>query len=293
MSRLTSTVVKPLLLLCVLLAVPATLAAQAAAPAQPSQPPPEAQAPAGPQIGQQGKDVIWLPTPEGVVEKMLDMAKVGPDDVVYDLGSGDGRTVIAAAHRGAQAYGVEFDPGLVALSEKFAKSAGVSDKAHFIQGDIFQTDFSKATVVTLYLLTTLNVRLRPTILRMKPGTRVVSHAFSMEDWDPDETGESDYRRIFMWVVPAQVQGTWRLTLPGAPPADMTITQKYQKLQGTVGLPPGTVELRDAALRGNAIRLTLPGADGVPRELTGTVDASRMQGTLRTGPGEASWSAERR
>ncbi|HVO09438.1 MAG TPA: methyltransferase domain-containing protein [Vicinamibacteria bacterium] len=281
MSRLTSAAVKPLVLLA-LLAAPATLLAQAAAPA-----------PAEPQIGQQGKDVIWLPTPESVVEKMLEMAGVGPEDVVYDLGSGDGRTVIAAAHRGARAYGVEFDPALVALSERFAKTAGVADKARFIHGDIFETDFSQATVVTLYLLTTLNVRLRPTILKMRPGTRVVSHAFTMGDWDPDETGESDYRRIYMWIVPASVQGTWRLTLPGAPPADMTLTQQYQKLRGTVSLPSGAAELRDASLRGNAIRLTLAGGDGSLRELTGTVDGDRMQGTAKTGSGEVSWSAQRR
>ncbi|HXY40598.1 MAG TPA: class I SAM-dependent methyltransferase [Vicinamibacteria bacterium] len=290
MSRLAVALVA-VLVACAGVAAPApTLPQAAAAPqnqAAPSQPPAE------PQIGQQGKDVIWLPTPESVVEKMLDLAGVGPQDVVYDLGSGDGRTVIAAAHRGAQAYGVEFDPGLVVMSEKYARTAGVADKAHFIRGDIFETDFSKATVVTLYLLTTLNVRLRPTILKMKPGTRVVSHAFSMEDWDPDDTGESDYRRIFMWVVPAQVQGSWRLTLPGAQPADMTITQRYQKLQGTVGLPSGAAELRDAALRGNAIHLTLPGADGASRELTGTVDGDRMQGTVKAGASEAGWTAERR
>ncbi len=292
MSRLTTSVVKPLLL-CALLATPATLRAQATAPEPLPQPRAEPLAAADPQIGQQGKDVIWLPTPESVVEKMLEMANVGPEDVVYDLGSGDGRTVIAAAHRGAQAYGVEFDPGLVALSEKFAKTAGVGDKAHFVHGDIFETDFSRATVVTLYLLTTLNVRLRPSILKMKPGTRVVSHAFSMEDWEPDQTGESDYRRIYMWVVPASVQGNWQLTLPGAAPAEMTIVQRYQKLQGSVALPSGAVELRDAALRGNAIHLTMAGADGSVRELTGTVDGARMQGTVKTASGEAGWSAQRR
>jgi hypothetical protein len=122
---------------------------------------------------------------------------------------------------------------------------------------------------------------------------VVSHAFSMEDWDPDDTGESDYRRIFMWVVPAQVQGSWRLNLPAAPPADMTITQRYQKLQGTVGLSSGTVELKDAALLGNAIHLTLASPDGAVRELTGTVAGDHMQGTVKTGTGEARWSAERR
>src|SRR5688572_32879555 len=140
-----------------------------------------------PQVGQEGKDVIWVPTPQALVEKMLDMAKLTPKDIHYDLGSGDGRTVITAAKRGVSAVGVEFNPDMVKLSERAAAKEGVSDKAKFINGDIFQTDFSSATVLTLYLLPSLNVKLRSTILRMKPGTRVVSHAFSMDDWQADQT----------------------------------------------------------------------------------------------------------
>src|SRR6185295_8389846 len=134
-----------------------------------------------PQVGQEGKDVIWVPTPQSLVDRMLDMAKITPKDIHYDLGSGDGRTVITAAKRGAQSYGVEFNPDMVALSNRLAAKEGVSGKATFINGDIFQTDFSKATVLTLYLLPSLNLKLRPIILKMKPGTRVVSHAFTMDD----------------------------------------------------------------------------------------------------------------
>src|SRR5262245_54630061 len=162
-----------------------------------------------PTVGQEGKDVIWVPTPQSLVEKMLDMAKLTSKDIHYDLGSGDGRTVIAAAKRGAHAYGVEFNPDMVKLSERAAAKEGVSDKAKFINGDIFQTDFSQATVVTLYLLPSLNVKLRPTILKMKPGTRVVSHAFTMDDWQADQTENVEGRTAYMWIVPARVEGTWR------------------------------------------------------------------------------------
>ena len=162
-----------------------------------------------PQVGQEGKDVIWVPTPQGLVEKMLDMAKLTPRDIHYDLGSGDGRTVITAAKRGAQAFGVEYNPEMVKLSERNAAKEGVSDKAKFINGDIFQVDFSKADVLTLYLLPSLNVKLRPTILKMKPGTRVVSHAFTMDDWQPDQTESVEGRVAYMWIVPASVEGTWR------------------------------------------------------------------------------------
>jgi len=162
-----------------------------------------------PQVGQEGKDVIWVPTPQALVEKMLDMAKLTAQDIHYDLGSGDGRTVITAAKRGAQAVGVEFNPDMVALSERTAAKEGVSAKAKFINGDIFQTDFSHATVVTLYLLPSLNVKLRPTILKMKPGTRVVSHAFTMDEWQPDQTENVEGRTAYLWIVPAPVEGAWR------------------------------------------------------------------------------------
>src|SRR5512134_3243952 len=140
-----------------------------------------------PQSGQAGKDVVWVPTPQALVEKMLDMAKLTPQDFHMDLGSGDGRTVITAAKRGARAEGIEYNPDMVALSQKNAQAAGVSDKATFRKADIFETDFSKANVITLFLLPQLNLKLRPTILNMRPGTRIVSNTFTMEDWTPDET----------------------------------------------------------------------------------------------------------
>src|SRR6266850_7766992 len=157
------------------------IAANASAQAQPAKD--EYQ----PQVGQEGKDVIWVPTPQALVDKMLDMAAVTPKDYVMDLGSGDGRTVITAAKRGVQALGIEYNPEMVDLSVRNAAAAGVSDKAKFMKADLFQTDFSKATVITMFLLPSINLQLRPKILGMKPGTRVVSNTFTMEDWQPDES----------------------------------------------------------------------------------------------------------
>ena len=161
-----------------------------------------------PTVGQAGKDVVWVPTPQALVEKMLDLAKVTPQDFVMDLGSGDGRTVITAAKRGASAQGIEYNPDMVDLSKKNAEAAGVSDKATFTKADLFETDFSKAQVVTMFLLPSINMRLRPTILKMKPGTRIVSNTFTMEDWEPDETetigGDCvSWCTAHLWIVPAQ------------------------------------------------------------------------------------------
>jgi len=171
-----------------------------------------------PTVGQAGKDVVWVPTPQALVEKMLDLAKVTPQDFVMDLGSGDGRTVITAAKRGAQAQGIEYNPDMVELSKKNAATAGVTGKANFVKADLFETDFSKAQVVTMFLLPSINMRLRPQILKMRPGTRVVSNTFTMEDWEPDtsETIGGDctsWCTAHLWIVPAQVQGV----LPGRVP----------------------------------------------------------------------------
>ena len=170
--------------------------------AQPSKKPFE------PQVGQPGKDVIWVPTPQALVEKMLDLTKISSNDIHYDLGSGDGRTVIAAAKRGARAFGVEYNPDMVALSQANAEKEKVSDRATFIHGDIFKTDFSKANVITLYLLTSLNAKLRPIILEMRPGTRVASNSFDMGDWRPDTTVNGfdgcQYCTAHYWMVPARV-----------------------------------------------------------------------------------------
>ena len=164
-----------------------------------------------PEVGQAGKDVVWVPTPQTLVDKMLDMAKVTPQDYVIDLGSGDGRTVITAAKRGARALGIEFNPDMVDLSKRNAAAAGTGDKATFMKADLFETDFSKATVITMFLLPEINLKLRPKILDMKPGTRVVSNSFTMEDWSADETAtvEKDctsWCTAYLWIVPAKVEG---------------------------------------------------------------------------------------
>ena len=252
-----------------------------------------AQNPPEPQQGQAGKDVIWMPTPEALVERMLTMAQVTPRDVVYDLGSGDGRLVIAAAKRGAQAYGVEYNPDLVAFSENRARAQGMAQKAHFVHGDIFETDFSKATVVTLYLLSTLNMRLRPHLLKMRPGTRVVSHAFTMEDWTPDEISRTENRTAYLWIVPAPIQGAWRFELPGASGFDVTFVQKYQKLEGTVML--GTVEagLREPLLRGDRLAFGFVDPKGAWYELEGTVAGDKISGTFKAAAKKGAFSAVRR
>jgi SAM-dependent methyltransferase len=166
-----------------------------------------------PQVGQSGKDVVWVPTPDALVERMLKMARVGPKDYVIDLGSGDGRTVIAAGKLGARAMGIEYNPDMVSLSIKNAEKAGMGDKVKFIKADIFETDFHEATVITMYLLPSLNIKLRPKLLDMRPGTRLVSHAFNMEDWQPDQTATVEGRDAYLWIVPAKVQGSWKLTVP--------------------------------------------------------------------------------
>src|SRR5690349_10053356 len=182
-----------------------------------------------PQVGQAGKDVIWVPTPEEVVERMLTMAQVTPNDFVVDLGSGDGRTVIMAAKKfGARSLGVEYNPDMVKLSQENAQKAGVAERAQFRRADIFATDFSQATVITLYLLPALNMKLRPTILAMKPGTRVASHSFTMEDWEPDVVSTLDGRRAYCWIVPANVMGTWSLDA-GGQKADLSLEQTFQKI----------------------------------------------------------------
>jgi SAM-dependent methyltransferase len=231
-----------------------------------------------PSVGQEGKDVIWVPTPNELIAKMLDMAKLTPADIHFDLGSGDGRTVIAAAKRGATATGVEFNPDMVALSNRSAQREGVAAKAKFIHGDIFQTDFSKATVLTLYLLPSLNLKLRPTILNMKPGTRVVSHAFTMGDWEADQTESVEGRTAYLWIVPAKVDGHWRIEGVG----DLALKQTFQKLDGTLG----GKTITNARLRGDAITFS---ADG--RDYSGRVSGDHMDGSVK-GSTAGKWSATR-
>jgi hypothetical protein len=191
-----------------------------------------------PTVGQAGKDVVWVPSPQALVDRMLDMAKVTPQDVVMDLGSGDGRTVITAAKRGATAIGVEYNPDMVTLSKANAAKEGVTGKATFIQADLFQTDLSKPTVITMFLLPSINIKLRPTLLNLKPGTRVVSNTFDMEDWQADETanigpnGCTSWCNAMLWIIPAKVGGKWK-----TPQGELTITQTFQMISGTLGTTP--------------------------------------------------------
>jgi SAM-dependent methyltransferase len=234
------------------------------------------QKPFEPQVGQQGKDVVWVPTADTLVQKMLDMANVTAADTLMDLGSGDGRTVIAAAKRGATAIGVEYNPDMVALSRKRAAEAGVTGKATFIQADLFETDLSKATVITMFLLPQINLKLRPKILDLKPGTRVVSNTFTMEDWEADETanvsGEcTSWCTALFWIVPAKVEGTWRLGQN-----DLTLKQEFQKISGTLG----STAISNGRLRGDEITFTAGGT-----QYTGKVSGNTMTG--------ANWTAARR
>jgi len=233
-----------------------------------------------PQVGQEGKDVIWVPTPQGLVDKMLDMAKVTSSDYVIDLGSGDGRTVITAAKRGARAQGIEYNPDMVELSTKNAEKAGVSDKAKFSKADIFESDFSQATVITMYLLPTLNVKLRPKILDLKPGTRIVSHAFTMEDWTADQTDTFDGRTAYLWIVPAKVEGTWQLGQ-----GELSLKQMYQMVTGSLKNGAGTIPV-NGKLRGDQLTLTAGNA-----EYTGRVDGNKIEGTVK-GSSSGSWTATR-
>jgi SAM-dependent methyltransferase len=244
-----------------------------------------------PQVGQAGKDVIWVPTPDALVARMLDMAKVTPQDSLVDLGSGDGRTVIAAAKRGVKAMGIEYNPDMVALSRRNAEAAGVGDKVRFVQGDIFATDFSQATVVTMYLLSSLNLKLRPTLLAMKPGTRVVSHAFTMGDWPPDETANVEGYNAYLWIVPAKIQGRWHVSGPGGP-FDMTIDQTFQKFTGKVSGSGLGSALGEPSLRGSAVSFTVTDAAGAALRFRGEVKGDVIEGSVQTTSGQTRWTAKR-
>lgn len=205
--------------------------------AQPAQAQPAGeQKPFEPVTGQAGKDVIWVPTPQATVDAMLDLAKLTPKDHLIDLGSGNGITVITAAKRGATAHGVEFNPDMVALSRRLATEGRVADRATFSEGDLFQADLSKATVITLFLLPDINRRLRPSLLELAPGTRVVSNTFDMGDWEADEKANAQcttsWCNALLWIVPAKAAGTWRLGSE-----TLLLTQKYQMLEGTLGAAP--------------------------------------------------------
>jgi SAM-dependent methyltransferase len=262
----------------------------AAAPALAQQQPPKFE----PHVGQAGKDVIWVPTPDEVVDRMLRMAQVGPNDLVYDLGAGDGKIAIAAAKKfGARSVGIEYNPEMAKHAQGNAEKAGVTGKARIINGDIFVTDFSQATVVTMYLLPALNLKLRPTILSMRPGTRVVSHSFTMEDWEADEISSMDGRRAYFWLVPANVNGGWSLET-GGEKAELSFEQRFQKIEGSVGLGHTQGGLREPRLRGFNISFTYVDNNGVKRDYNGRVTGGRMEGSFRADNGtEGRWSATKK
>src|SRR5258706_5880393 len=234
-----------------------------------------------PQVGQDGKDVIWVPTPQALVDKMLDMAKVTPKDYVIDLGSGGGRAVIPAAKRGSKALGIEYNPDMVELSKRNAAKEGVSDKATFMKADLFESDFTQSQVITMFLLSSINLKLRPKILELKPGTRIVSNTFDMGDWKDDETatlpGCNSWCTAHLWIVPAKVDGTWNLAQ-----GELTIKQTFQNISGTLKngstVTPITGKLHRDQISFNA------GAAAY----TGRVAGSTIEGSV----GGNKWSASR-
>ena len=236
-----------------------------------------------PRVGQPGKDVVWVPTPEEMVDKMLDLAAITPNDFVIDLGSGDGRNVIAAAKRGARALGVEYNPDLVEYSKKNAAAAGVGDRAMFVQGDMFEADISKATVMALFLLPDNLKKLQQKLFDLRPGTRIVANTFGIEGWEPDETktyedGCTSWCTIMLWIVPAKVAGTWK-----TPQGELSLTQDFQMVSGTVGNTP----IAKGRLRGDQIVFTAADA-----EYAGRVNGSTIEGTVKSADGERKWTATR-
>jgi SAM-dependent methyltransferase len=260
-------------------------------PEAPGRPAPE------PEIGQEGKDVPWVPTPDVLVGKMLEMAEVTADDLVIDLGSGDGRLVIAAARLGARAVGVELEPNLVALAERRAAEAGVADRAEFVTADLFDFDLSAATVVTMFLLPDINYRLRPALFDLRPGTRIVSNTWDLRgsEADPDAPGWTADATVvldpcptwctsLLWIVPAKVDGTWRM---GA--GELLIEQRFQEVSGELRTADGTVPITGGRLRGEQIGFEAGGASYTGRVAGGAA----MAGTARTPAGVGEWRAVRR
>jgi SAM-dependent methyltransferase len=235
-----------------------------------------------PRLGQTGKDVIWIPTPDALVTRMLTAAKVTKEDLVYDLGAGDGKIPIAAARDfSAKAVGIEYNADMAELARRNARRANVDSQVKIITGDIFVEDFSKATVVTMYLLPELNLRLRPIILKMKPGTRVVSHAFHMGDWEPDEQLAEMGRDAYLWYVPANVEGTWSFKEDGGSMSEGTVTfaQRYQRIGGTVTIGGKAQPMLAAALRGDDLRFAFVDADQNLRTAHVKVGENTFEGTL--------------
>lgn len=240
-----------------------------------------------PTVGQEGKDVVWVPTSQTLVNKMLDMAKVTPKDFVIDLGSGDGRTVITAAKRGARALGIEYNPEMVELSKRNAAKEGVTDKATFAKADLFESDFSKASVITMFLLPDINLKLRPKILDLKPGIRIVSNSFNMGEWKADETatvseGCNSYCTAYLWIVPAKVEGKWQLSQ-----GELTLKQSFQMISGTLKTGSNTVQITSGKLNGDRISFSAGGA-----QYTGRVNGDAIEGAVKSGGNSGTWSATR-
>ena len=243
-----------------------------------------------PAVGQDGKDVEWVPTPDVLIETMLEMAEVTPDDRLMDLGSGDGRLVIEAVRRGARAIGVEYDAGLVTLSRERAAEAGVSDRARFRQADLFEVDLSESTVITLFLLPDLNLRLRPTLLDLAPGTRIVSNTWDMGDWTADETIQLDpcpgFCTALLWIVPARIAGVWT---EGSGGKTFTFEQQFQEVTGTLRREAAgaATALEEVTLRGDALTF---GAGSM--RYHGVVTGDTIIGTATTGGRRAVWTVTR-
>jgi len=233
-----------------------------------------------PQVGQAGKDVIWVPTPDALVNQMLTMAKVTSKDYVVDLGAGDGKIAIAAGKNfGATATGIEYNPDMAKLGQCYVEAAGVADKVKIIRGDIFKEDFSKATVVTMYLLPELNLCVRHRILAMAPGTRVTSHSFTMGEWQADEPFEVEYRNAYLWIVPARVGGNWNFRGGNADFA-LALSQSFQKIGGEVTIGGRKQPVIGASLNGSNIRFSFNDAKGVTQHFSGTVQGNTITGSLR-------------
>ncbi|MFM1816731.1 MAG: hypothetical protein RLZ98_3426 [Pseudomonadota bacterium] len=242
-----------------------------------------------PKSGQSGKDVIWLPTETPIVSEMLNIAKMTPDDFVIDLGSGDGRTVIAAAKRGAKSKGIEFNPKLVEFARKRAQEAGVSDKTEFVQGDIFKTDFSNATVLTMFLLPSINEQLMPQILKMKPGTRIVTNTFTMGDWKADASSEvkegcRQYCTAHLWYVPADLAGTW-----SGEDGTLELRQSYQMLSGGLQNGADVAKLMGGKVKGTEFEFQIGSTT-----YKGRIEGDALVGTKQAAGGEpTAWRVTRK
>ena len=241
-----------------------------------------------PEVGQSGKDVVWVPTSQALVDRMLELGKLTAKDYHIDLGSGDGRTVITAAKRGATALGIEYNPDMVALSQRNAAKEGVTGKATFKKADLFETDLSQATLITLFLLPDINLKLRPKILDLRPGTRIVSNSFTMGEWQHDRSvqasekeGCQSYCTAYLWIVPAKVDGAWKL-----PEGELTLKQTFQMVTGTL-----KANGKETAVKGrlNGDQLSFKAGD---TQYTGRVNGDAIKGTIKSGATAGEWSAAR-